>query len=142
MKTLKSFGFIPPKGTNKLSISTLSKEKIKKLANLRVIQKNLVYVIGLAPELANEDVLRSQEYFGQYGDITKVVVNTNSPYNATKAGPSYSAYLTFSHPRESAIAILVSPPCLSSHFSQLTNTCYQRGCCGPRSGRPSSASSS
>lgn len=109
MKTLKSFGFIPPKGTNKLSISTLSKEKIKKLANLRVIQKNLVYVIGLAPELANEDVLRSQEYFGQYGDITKVVVNTNSPYNATKAGPSYSAYLTFSHPRESAIAILVSP---------------------------------
>ena len=116
MKTLKSFGFIPPKGTNKLAISTLSKEKIKKLANLRVIQKNLVYVIGLAPELAAEDVLRSQEYFGQYGDLTKVVVNTNSPYNATKAGPSYSAYLTFSHPRESAIAILVSltpPPVLS-----------------------------
>ena len=64
-------------------------------------------MIGLAPELANEDVLKSPEYFGQYGDITKIVVNTNSPYNATKAGPSYSAYLTYSHPRESAIAILV-----------------------------------
>ena len=37
VKTLKSFGFVPPKGTNKLSISTLNKDKIKKLANLRVI---------------------------------------------------------------------------------------------------------
>ena len=37
VKTLKSFGFIPQKGTNKIPISTLSKEKIKKLGNLRVI---------------------------------------------------------------------------------------------------------
>lgn len=64
MKTLKSFGFIPPKGTNKLPISTLSKDKIKKLANLRVIQKNLVYVIGIAPDLANEEALKAPEYFG------------------------------------------------------------------------------
>jgi len=37
VKTLKSFGFVPQKGTNKIPISTLSKEKIKKLGNLRVI---------------------------------------------------------------------------------------------------------
>jgi CCR4-NOT transcription complex subunit 4 len=107
VKNLKSFGFIPPKGTNKILISTLSKEKIKKLENLRVIQKTLVYVIGIAPEIAQEEILKSPEYFGQYGDLTKVVVNTNNVYNATRGGPSYSAYLTFSHPRESAIAILV-----------------------------------
>lgn len=107
VKNLKSFGFVPPKGTNKIQISTLSKEKIKKLANLRVIQKTLVYVIGIAPEIATEDILKSPEYFGQYGDLTKVVVNTNNVYNATRGGPSYSAYLTYSHPRESAIAILV-----------------------------------
>ncbi len=64
VKTLKSFGFIPLKGTNKIPISTLSKETIKKLANLRVIQKTLVYVIGLAPEIASEDVLKSAEFFG------------------------------------------------------------------------------
>lgn len=108
VKTLKSFGFVPQKGTNKIPINTLSKEKIKKLGNLRVIQKTLVYVIGLAPEIASEEILKSPEYFGQYGDLTKVVVNTNSPYNATKGGPSFSAYLTYSHPRESAIAILVT----------------------------------
>lgn len=107
VKTLKSLGFNASKGTStKISIQSLTKDKIKKLSNLRVIQKTLVYVIGLAPEIANEDKLKSVEYFGQYGNLQKVVVNTNNVYNATRGGPSYSAYLTFSNPRESAIAIL------------------------------------
>lgn len=37
VKTLKNLGFPCAKGTNKISISSLSKEKIKKLSNLRVI---------------------------------------------------------------------------------------------------------
>lgn len=64
VKNLKSFGFVPPKGSNKIQISTLSKEKIKKLENLRVIQKTLVYVIGIAPEIASEEILKAPEYFG------------------------------------------------------------------------------
>ena len=107
MKTLKSLGFSATKGTgNKISIASLTKDKVKRLTNLRVIQKTLVYVIGLAPEIANEDKLKSVEYFGQYGNLQKVVVNTNNVYNATRGGPSYSAYLTFESPRESTIAIL------------------------------------
>ena len=61
---------------------------------MRVIQKTLVYVIGLAPEVASEEKLKSVDYFGQYGILTKVVVNTNNVYNATRGGPSYSAYIT------------------------------------------------
>jgi hypothetical protein len=107
VKTLKSLGFTATKGNgNKIPIQTLTKDKIKKLQNLRVIQKTLVYVIGLAPEIANEEKLKSVEYFGQYGNLLKVVVNTNNVYNATRGGPSYSAYLTFNTARESAIAIL------------------------------------
>lgn len=106
VKTLKSLGFASVKGGNKIQISSLTKEKIKRLQNLRVIQKTLVYVIGLAPEIASEEKLKQVEYFGQYGNLTKVVVNTNNVYNATRGGPSYSAYLTFNSPRESAIAIL------------------------------------
>lgn len=45
------------------------------LANVRVVQKNLVYVIGLTSRLANEEVLRRPEYFGQYGKIVKIVIN-------------------------------------------------------------------
>lgn len=65
-----------------------------------------MYVIGLAPEIASEEKLKSLDYFGQYGSLQKVVVNTKNVYNATRGGPSYSAYLTFDAPRESAIAIL------------------------------------
>ena len=83
VKTLKSLGFASIKGGNKIQIATLTKDKIKRLQNLRVIQKTLVYVIGLAPEIASEDKLKSVEYFGQYGNLTKVVVNTNNVYNAT-----------------------------------------------------------
>lgn len=70
VKTLKSLGFSATKGTgNKISIASLTKDKVKRLTNLRVIQKTLVYVIGLAPEIANEDKLKSVEYFGQYGNL-------------------------------------------------------------------------
>ena len=84
----------------------MSKEKVKKLSNLRVIQKTLVYVIGLAPDIAQESTLRSLDFFGQYGKIEKIVINTNNVYNGSRGGPSYSAYMTFSNPRDSAIAIL------------------------------------
>jgi len=37
---------------------------VKRLANLRVIQKTLVYVIGLSPDIASENTLRSLDFFG------------------------------------------------------------------------------
>lgn len=44
----------------------------KALQHLRVIQRNLVYVIGLSPTItANEAA--SPPYFGQYGRIVKVI---------------------------------------------------------------------
>lgn len=45
------------------------------LNNMRVVQTNLVYVIGLPPRLANEEILRQHDYFGQYGKIVKIVIN-------------------------------------------------------------------
>ena len=44
----------------------------KKLAAMRVIQRNLVYVIGIPPSLASEEKLRRREFFGQYGKVVKV----------------------------------------------------------------------
>ena len=47
----------------------------------RIIQKNLVYLIGLSSELVKiEQKLKSFEYFGQYGKIIKLVVNKNICY--------------------------------------------------------------
>ena len=42
----------------------------------RVVQKNLVFVIGLPPKLTDHEVLKKPEYFGRFGKILKVMVNT------------------------------------------------------------------
>jgi CCR4-NOT transcription complex subunit 4 len=50
----------------------------KHLAGLRVRQKNLVYVTGLKPKVFGEKLvegLRQKDFFGQYGDIVKIVVS-------------------------------------------------------------------
>ncbi|KAF7682958.1 CCR4-NOT transcription complex subunit 4 [Astathelohania contejeani] len=61
------------------------------LANVRVIQKNLVYIIGIPQKFADETLLRRHEFFGQFGLIKKLVVNKRTSHLETTA----SAYVTF-----------------------------------------------
>jgi len=82
----------------------------KHLANMRVVQKNLVYVIGLSPKIANEEILRSHDYFGQYGKIAKIVVNRRNPPASTIPGaptpqPSVGVYITYVRKEDAARAI-------------------------------------
>ena len=67
----------------------------QQLLGMRVIRRNLVYAVGLPPNIANEDLLRKPEYFGQYGKISKIVLNrgTSAPGRPATA----SAYVTFVH---------------------------------------------
>lgn len=63
------------------------------LSQYRVLQRDLVYVVGIPLDIANEETLRKYEYFGQYGPIKKIVINNSSmhalPYQTV------SAYVTF-----------------------------------------------
>ena len=74
----------------------------------RIIQKNLVYLIGLSSQLVKlEPKLKNFEYFGQYGKIVKLVLNKNKIYNSNGAnGPSYTCFVTYSTEAESSLAIL------------------------------------
>ncbi|KAK6231550.1 hypothetical protein SCA6_001623 [Theobroma cacao] len=45
------------------------------LSNIRVIKRNLVYIIGLPLDLADEDLLQRREYFGQYGKVLKLSIS-------------------------------------------------------------------
>mmetsp|Transcript_6627 Transcript_6627/g.16299 ORF Transcript_6627/g.16299 Transcript_6627/m.16299 type:complete len:833 (+) Transcript_6627:145-2643(+) len=77
------------------------------LANMRVIRRNLVYAVGLPPNIATEEQLRKPEYFGQYGKIAKIVINRSQ----TTAGGdarrgSASAYVTLVHKEDTLACIL------------------------------------
>jgi len=87
------------------------------LSNVRVVQDNLVYLIGLPPSLAREDTLRQQRFFGQYGKIIKIVLSRNSDKGANleyggklpKEGwprtPSSSAYITYSRAEDAKMCL-------------------------------------
>lgn len=68
-----------------------SNEKKKKtnnksnLAELRVVQKNLIFVVGLSTRIGDSDILKKNEYFGKFGKILKVVVNNCGQASCIKA---------------------------------------------------------
>ncbi|KAI7888218.1 regulator of Vps4 activity in the MVB pathway-domain-containing protein [Mucor mucedo] len=81
------------------------------LANMRVVQKNLVYIIGLHPKLATEETVRSNDYFGQFGKISKIVINkrqiapTSLANGATSMQPSAAVYVTYQRKEDAGKAI-------------------------------------
>ena len=103
---------IPPINfeNNQIPINLFSpvKEVYSSLQNCRIIQKNLVYIIGLSLNLIkNEKKLKSFEYFGQYGTVTKLVINKNKVYTGLNPNqPTYSCYVTYLNEDESSLAIL------------------------------------
>ena len=64
------------------------------LSKFRVIQRDLIYVIGIPLSIADEETLNRYEYFGQYGPIKKIVVNQTVHTNNYQK-PTVSAYITF-----------------------------------------------
>ena len=78
----------------------------KHLAGLRVVQKNLVYVVGLNPKIREEDLLqtlRGDQFFGQYGKIVKIVVSKAREGTAGKQ--SIGVYVTFARKEDAATCI-------------------------------------
>ncbi len=85
----------------------IEKDKVQKMSQERILQKNVVYVIGLSYKLANKEILQKNEYFGQYGNILKILTNkTKGLAQNSYYENCYSSYIYFSSPVEAAIAIL------------------------------------
>lgn len=77
----------------------------KHLAGMRVIQKNLVYVIGLNPNIPTDELhetLRGDQFFGQYGKIQKIVINKRNNANGI---PGLGVYVTFARKEDAAKCI-------------------------------------
>ncbi|XP_010557304.1 PREDICTED: uncharacterized protein LOC104826353 isoform X2 [Tarenaya hassleriana] len=73
----------------------------KQLSSVRVIQRNLVYIVGLPLDLADEDLLQRKEYFGQYGKVLKVSMSRTAA-GVVQQFPNNtcSVYITYSKEEE------------------------------------------
>ncbi|KAI8799448.1 RING/Ubox like zinc-binding domain-containing protein [Cladochytrium replicatum] len=79
----------------------------RQLATMRVVQKNLVYVVGLPSKICTEETLRSVDYLGQYGKITRVVINRRGTTHvpAIPGVNGNGVYITFQRKEDAAKAI-------------------------------------
>jgi hypothetical protein len=86
-------------------LASRSAAEREELRDARVIQRNLVYVTGLAPQYARSETLSRPEYFGRYGEVVKVVVNKQNLAASNGRPPSASAYITFRTEEQAATAV-------------------------------------
>jgi hypothetical protein len=80
----------------------------KHLLGLQVVQKNLVYVVGLSPGIPEQQILhllRGEKYFGQYGKIIKMEVIDNKQNDSGPDGQSLDVYVTFTREEDAARCI-------------------------------------
>ncbi|TFA98122.1 General negative regulator of transcription subunit 4 [Trichoderma ghanense] len=82
------------------------KENRKNLIGVRVVQKNLVYITGLAPTVREDELLktlRKPEFFGQYGVIQKISISNRKSSDGQHH--SLGIYVTFEKPEEATRCI-------------------------------------
>ncbi|KAK1253151.1 hypothetical protein MKX08_004338 [Trichoderma sp. CBMAI-0020] len=82
------------------------KENRKNLIGVRVVQKNLVYITGLAPTVREDELLktlRKPEFFGQYGTIQKISISNRKSSDGQHH--SLGIYVTFEKPEEATRCI-------------------------------------
>ena len=98
-----SSGHVLP-SLSQLRPSPIKTSPSKKLEDVRIIQRTLVFVINLPSSAADEQLLLSANYFGKYGRIIKIHLSTGY-HNAPDT--TFAAYLTYSSEEEAAICIRV-----------------------------------
>ena len=87
-----------------LKNNIISETESKELSKQRIIQKNLVHFQGFPDRLYNKKILASEEFFGQYGLITKIILTNKIEHKTNNR--SNSAYITFYTYEQAAYAVL------------------------------------
>ncbi|CAL9125918.1 unnamed protein product [Musa textilis] len=84
-----------------------SAEAKKHLTSVRVMQRNLVYIIGLPTNLCDESILERKEYFGQYGKVVKVSISrpASTPTQQASSNSTCSVYVTYAREEEAVRCI-------------------------------------
>lgn len=57
-------------------VSQVEKANLSKLSQFRMVIPNLLYVIGMPRKFGREEIARQTKFFGQFGKIQRVLVNS------------------------------------------------------------------
>ena len=90
--------------TERIKEKNFTYKEIISLSKIRIIKKNLVHAHGFPSNLANIEKLSQVEYFGQYGNIKKILLSSKTNTGTNKK--TFSIYVTYSNEVEASLAIL------------------------------------
>jgi len=65
---------------------------VEQLQQIRIRQKNIVYVVGLPVSLCNSKLLKSHKWFGKFGTISRVCFNTSPKCVKANSIPTFVTY--------------------------------------------------
>merc|ERR1719474_1163602 len=67
---------------------------VEQLQQIRIRQKNIVYVVGLPVSLCNAKLLKSHKWFGKFGTISRICFNTSPKCVKANSIPTFVTYTT------------------------------------------------
>lgn len=73
--------------------------------SFRIVREKLLYVIGIPRRYANDEMMRSKAFFGQFGQPERIVINYN-PRDVYEG--QVAVYVHYKSPISVAIALKVS----------------------------------
>ncbi|KAH9257078.1 hypothetical protein BASA81_004899 [Batrachochytrium salamandrivorans] len=92
----------------------------KPLSNVKVLQPNAVFVMGLAQSIAREDILKRNEYFGQFGQIIKIVIGHLAP--TSNRTVTLSAHITYVRAEDAQLAMqTLGGTMVEGHYLRLSS---------------------
>jgi len=65
---------------------------VEQLQQIRIRQKNIVYVVGLPVSLCNAKLLKSHKWFGKFGTISRICFNTSPKCVKANSIPTFVTY--------------------------------------------------
>lgn len=125
-------------GINQVQIHKTNNNKYFSPEDIRILRRNLMYLTNIPEILANAETLQSYNFIGQYGKITKILVNKETTKN--KKRHTFSAYVYFERELDCAIAILslngfrINNQILNASFGMTRYCCFflKNSICGKR----------
>ena len=81
--------------------------RIDLLLTFRIVQENLLYVIGMPQQLANEALLSSDRFFGSFGTVRKLLINKQTGSKDSAYEGQCGVYVWYEHPVQVALALKV-----------------------------------
>ena len=73
--------------------------------SFRIVREKLLYVIGIPRKYASDEILRSKQFCGQFGQVDRIVINYN-PKDVYEG--QVAVYVHYRTPVNVAIALRVS----------------------------------